>query len=80
MPDAAGTARHFRVHARHAGHHHGRTVEEVSFEAAAVSYVEHLHLLPEDGEAISVVVREVETGHEHSFTVSLEGAGASSAV
>ena len=79
MSETTGTTRHFRVHARHAGPHHGRTLEEASFEAAAVSYVEHLHILPEDGDAISVVVREVETGHEHSFTVSLEGANASAA-
>lgn len=72
MSEIPRATRTFRVHARHAGPHHGRTVVEATFEAAAVSYVEHLTVLPDDGDAIAVVVRDVETGHEHSFTVSLE--------
>ena len=76
MTDTPDTTRTFRVHARHADLHHARTLEEPSFEAAAVAYVEHLHVMPDEGDEISVVVREVDTGHEHSFTVSLEGGGA----
>lgn len=72
-PDAI---RSFRVHARHTGIHHARTLSEPSFEAAAVAYVEHLHIMPEDGDEISLVVRDIETGHEHSFTIGLDGAGA----
>ncbi len=64
--------RTFRVHARHVGAHHARTLEEPSFEAAAVAYVEDLHDLPGAGDGISVIVQEVETGHEHCFRIDLE--------
>jgi len=65
-------ARTFRVHARHVDAHHSRTLCEPSFEAAAVAYVEDLHDFPCDGEAISVIVREIDTGHEHCFRIDLE--------
>jgi hypothetical protein len=61
--------RTFHVLARHLDIHHASTLTEPSFEAAAVAYVEDLHELPGDGEAISVIVREAETGHEHCFTI-----------
>ena len=38
----------------------------------AVAYVEDLHDLPGDGDEISVIVQEVETGHEHCFRIDLE--------
>jgi hypothetical protein len=63
--------RPFRVHARRLDPHHARLVEERSFEAAAVAYVEDLHLLDEEHE-ISVIVHEVETGHEHCFVIDLD--------
>jgi hypothetical protein len=63
--------RTYRVHARHIDAHHSRTVQEPSFEAAAVAYVEDLHELPNDG-ALSVIVHEVESGHEHCFRIDLE--------
>ncbi|HEX4096974.1 MAG TPA: DUF5961 family protein [Caulobacteraceae bacterium] len=71
MP-ATATTRSFRVHARHVDRHHARTLDEASFEAAAVAYVEDLHELPGDGAPISVVVLEIETGHEHCFRIDLE--------
>ncbi len=64
--------RTFRVHARHVDAHHSRTLRQSSFEAAAVAYVEDLHELPGNGEAISVIVHEVESGHEHCFRIDLE--------
>jgi hypothetical protein len=64
--------RTFRVHARHLDAHHASTMVEPSFEAAAVAYVEQLHQLPPDGEAISVIVREIESGHEHCFRIDLD--------
>ena len=76
MPQTLETTRTFRVHARHTDLHHARTLQEPSFEAAAVAYVEHLHELPAEGGDISVVVREVDTGHEHSFRVNLDGGDA----
>ena len=72
MTQMLETTRTFRVHARHTDVHHARTLQEPSFEAAAVAYVEHLHDLPGDGEEISVIVREVESGHEHCFRVNLD--------
>ena len=64
--------RTFRVLARHLETHLASTLLEPSFEAAAVAYVEDLHDLPGDGETLSVIVREVETGHEHCFRIDLE--------
>ena len=70
MPPAA-EPRRFRVHARHVEAHHARVLEERSFEAAAVAYVEDLHAVSDEPE-ISVIVREVESGHEHCFRIDLE--------
>ncbi len=67
----------FRVHARHVDAHHARTLQEPSFEAAAVAYVEDLHDLPGDGDEISVIVRDIESGHEHCFRIDLESGEAS---
>ena len=63
--------RRFAVHARHVDAHHARTLEERSFEAAAVAYVEDLHDLGAEHE-ISVIVREIDSGHEHCFRIDLE--------
>ncbi len=63
----------FLVHARHVGPHRARVIEEVSFEAAAVAYAEDLHPPPEGQEDLRVVVRELDTGHEHSFLLDLGG-------
>jgi hypothetical protein len=64
--------RTFHVRARHLDAHHASTLTEPSFEAAAVAYVENLHDLPGGDEAISVIVRELDTGHEHCFRIDLE--------
>ncbi len=64
--------RTFRVHARHLDAHHASTLREPSFEAAAVAYVEDLHELPADGQVVSVIVRDIESGHEHCFRIDLE--------
>ena len=61
----------FHVRARHEDAHHGRTLAEPSFEAAAVAYVEHLHLRDQQSE-IGVIVRELASGHEHSFLIRLD--------
>ena len=71
MPHAAAEPRRFRVHARHVEAHHARVLEERSFEAAAVAYVEDLHAIGDQPE-ISVIVREVDSGHEHCFRIDLE--------
>jgi hypothetical protein len=72
MTQVARQTRPFSVHARHLDRHHARVVEEASFEAAAVAYVEDLHPPIGDGDEISVIVREVGTGHEHCFRIDLE--------
>ena len=63
--------RRFSVHARHVGAHHARTLMERSFEAAAVAYVEDLHAVSDDHE-LSVIVREIDSGHEHCFRIDLD--------
>jgi hypothetical protein len=63
------SSRRFSVHARDLGAHHARVLEESSFEAAAVAFVEDLHGAP-TGE-ISIVVRDLETGHDHCFHIDL---------
>jgi hypothetical protein len=69
MPDPA-TLRRFIVRARHLEGHHARTLEEVSFEAAAVAYLEDLHA-PGETEEVSVIVRDLASGHEHCFRIDL---------
>jgi len=71
MTAATAETRTFRVHARNVDSHHARTLEEASFEAAAVAYVEDFHPPVGDDDDISVIVREVETGHEHCFRIDL---------
>jgi len=74
MSEAAND-RLFSVHARHLDSHHARTVSEPTFEAAAVAYAEDLHALGDDAE-ISVIVRDVASGHEHCFRIDLESGDA----
>ena len=64
--------RFFRVHAGHVDNHHARLVEESSFEAAAVAYLEGFDLAAAGGdEDIRVIVHDVGTGHEHCFRVDM---------
>jgi hypothetical protein len=72
MTNVAGEARQFRVHARHVDSHHARIVKESSFEAAAVAYVEDFHPPVGDDNEISVIVRDLEDGHEHCFRIDLD--------
>jgi hypothetical protein len=68
------SVRRFRVHARHMDNHHARLVEEASFEAAAIAYLEDFDLSTpiEDDHEIRVIVHDVATGHEHCFRVDLD--------
>jgi hypothetical protein len=72
MAETALETHRFRVHARHVDHHHARVVEESSFEAAAVAYLEDFLTVGGESDAISVIVRNLDDGHEHCFTVDLE--------
>lgn len=79
MIDAARKTRRFKVHARHEDVRHGRVLREPSFEAAAVAYVEHLPASAEARSEISVVVHDLQSGHEHSFVVHLDSGEATPA-
>jgi hypothetical protein len=72
MTEVAHQTRQFSVHVRHMDSHHARLLEEASFEAAAVAFVDDFHPPLGDEHAISVIVREVETGHEHCFRIDLD--------
>jgi hypothetical protein len=72
MTKVTGETRQFSVHARHVDSHQARVLDEASFEAAAVAYVEDFHPPVGDDNEISVIVREVGTGREHCFRIDLE--------
>jgi hypothetical protein len=74
MSDAAEVMRCFKVRARHVDSHHSRLLEEASFEAAAIAYMEHFDLtIPiDDDQEISVIVQDVWTGHECCFRCGLD--------
>ena len=66
--------RRFKVHARHVDSHHARVIQEVSFEAAAVAYLENFDLRApiSDDDDLRVIVQDIGTGHEHCFRVDLD--------
>ncbi len=72
MVQVVREVRRFSVHARDLDSHHARILEETSFEAAAVAYVEDLHPPIGEDREIRVIVRETGTGHEHCFLIDLE--------
>ena len=73
MPETVDSQRRFSVHARHVDSHHARIIQEATFEAAAVAYVEKYSLPVGTGlHELSVVVRELGTGHEHCFKIDLD--------
>ena len=69
MPEVS-EIRRFHVQARHVEAHHAQVLMERSFEAAAVAYVEDLHAVGDESE-MSVIVRELDSGHEHCFRIDL---------
>ncbi len=76
MP-AASPDRNFSVHARHIDRYHARVVSERSFEAAAVAYLEDFAHPTGDGSELSLIVRDLHSGHEHCFRIDLETGAAS---
>ncbi len=72
MADITSDNRRFRVHARHIDGHHGRVLAEPTFEAAAIAYVEDMHVSPGEGDEISIIVRDLDSGREHCFRLDLE--------
>lgn len=77
MTQPTRETRSYRVEVRDQATLHVAIVHEASFEAAAVAYAEDLHGPPNygggegEGDAVSLVVRDLETGHEHCFRVDL---------
>ena len=72
MLQSAEEIRRFSVHARHVDSHHARVLEESSFEAAAIAYVEDFHPPVGDDHEISVIVRDLDSGHQHCFRVDVD--------
>jgi hypothetical protein len=69
MPEVIAVRR-FSVHGRHEGRHHAKLVLEPSFEAAAVAWLENAHFA--GGPEVSVIVLDIENGHEHCFRIDVE--------
>jgi hypothetical protein len=60
----------FTARALHLHGHHARSIDEASPEAAAIAYVEDFaHDADED--ALSIIVRDEDTGREQCFRVDL---------
>jgi hypothetical protein len=72
MADITSDNRRFRVHARHIEAHHARVIAEPTFDAAAIAYAEDLHVSAGDSEEISIIVRDLDSGHEHCFRLDLQ--------
>jgi len=68
MTQIAQVQRRFRVRSPVVEDHHGYVVQEASFEAAAIAYVEDRGVCA--GEMV-VVVHDLDTGHEHCFRIDL---------
>ena len=78
MTEVAGEPRPFRGHARYAESHLARVVQEASFEAAAVAYVEDFHPPVDDNNEVSVIVQDLDDGREHCFKIDLDSGEAAS--
>lgn len=63
--------RAFRVHPRDGERHDGRSVEATSVELAAVAFLETCGPMAEAPGEIRLIVVEVETGHEHCFSIDM---------
>ena len=72
MPQTQELSRRYSVHALQ-GDHPARIVEEASFEAAAIAYVEDFHPPADALGEIQVVVCDLANGHEHCFRIDLGG-------
>lgn len=68
MPDTQT----YRVHARHDDGHRGHVIDAVSFEDAAVAFVELWHPPVDADGDVSVIVRQTTSGQEHCFRIDLD--------
>ena len=72
MPDTQA----YRVHAHGDDLNHGHTVDAVSFEEAAVAFVELWHPPLDADNEVSVIVRQADSGVEHCFRIDLDSGDA----
>lgn len=61
----------FTVRARHLHGHHARPMDEPNPEAAIAAYLEDFSHDPDDEGALSLIVRDEETGREQCFRIDL---------
>lgn len=61
----------YTVRARHLHGHHGRSFDDPSPESAVTAYLEDFAFDPDDEGALSLIVRDEETGREQCFRVDL---------
>ena len=64
-------SRRFRVRSWSEDGHRERIVTEPTFEAAAISYAEHLPLRADARTDVRVLVHDIDSGHEHTFLIDL---------
>jgi hypothetical protein len=62
----------YRVHPRDIDGSSVRVLEEASFEAAAVAYAEDFGYVTDGAHEMKVVVRDLDSGHEHCFLIDLD--------
>ena len=67
----ARLTRRFCVHGAAEAPSRGEVVEGLSFEDAALAFVEARHLEPDGGDEVALMVADVETGEQQCFRVDL---------
>ncbi|MDP1873536.1 DUF5961 family protein [Phenylobacterium sp.] len=72
MAETLEISRRYSVHAHQDERHPVRIVEEASFEAAAIAYVEDFHPPADADGEIQVLVCDLASGHEHCFRIDLD--------
>lgn len=73
MTDAIESPRRFSIRPRDVESLGRRIISAATFEAAAVAYAEDVPASVDGAVEIKVIVRDVESGHEHCFCISLDG-------
>jgi hypothetical protein len=71
MPAATAARRRFSVHGTEEAPSRAHLVEGVSFEDAVLHFVEDRHLAV-DGDEVSLLVEDCETGERQCFRIDLE--------
>lgn len=72
MPETAALLR-FCAYAAHDGRGHVHAVAAEGFAEAAMQFVEVWHPQPDDGEQVTIIVLEQESGEQQCYRVDLAG-------